>query len=382
MVAAACLASEGIPVTLVEADPELTTELRASTFHPPTLDMMDRFGVSDRLIADGLIASTWQFRDRKEGEVATFDLGMLKDDTAHPYRVQCEQWRLVHFLYDVIKDLPTFEMRFSHKAVGAEQTADGVTLYVETPDGPASLSGQYLIAADGARSELRRVLNIPFDGFTLPEMFLVLSTPFDFAEHLPNLSYINYISDPEEWLVLLKVRGLWRTLFPAFSDESEEDLLSESVIQRRMNRVVETGGSYEVRHRTLYHIHQRVAATYRAGRVFLVGDAAHINNPLGGMGMNGGIHDAVNLCDKLVSVLRGGPEAQLDQYERQRRTVALEYVQAQTNRNRELLNAKDPQVRKGHLDEMRRTAEDPQLAYPFQLRTSMIASLRRANEIE
>ena len=382
MVAAACLATEGIPVTLVEADPDLTRELRGSTFHPPTLDMMDRFGVTARLIDEGLVAPTWQFRDRKEGAVATFDLGMLKDDTAHPYRVQCEQWRLVKFLYDEIKNLPTFDMRFSHKAVGVEQTADSVTLHVETPEGPAELTGQYLIAADGASSELRKALAIEFEGYTLPEMFLVLSTSFDFADYLPDLTYVNYISDPEEWLVLLKVRGLWRALFPTYPGESEEDLLSEPVVQRRLQNVVEFAGDYEVAHRTLYRIHQRVAAAYQKGRAFLVGDAAHINNPLGGMGMNGGIHDAVNLAEKLLAVLRGAPEEILHRYERQRRTVALEYVQAQTTRNRDLLNAKDPKVRKAHLNEMRRTAEDPKMAYAFLLRTSMIESLRREDSFE
>lgn len=381
MVAAACLATEGFPVTLVEAEPRLTTELRASTFHPPTLDMMDRFGVTPRLIEAGLIAPTWQFRDRKEGAVATFDLGMLEKDTAHPYRVQCEQWRLVHFLHDVIKDLPNFEMLLGHKAVGAEQNGEGVTLQLETREGKSELTGKYLIAADGARSDLRRALGIDFEGYTLPEMFLVLTTPFPFEEHLPDLTFINYISDPDEWLVLLKVRDLWRTLLPTFPEESEEDLLSEPAIQARLQNIVAKSGDYQVEHRTLYKIHQRVAASYRAGRIFLVGDSAHINNPLGGMGMNGGIHDAVNLTDKLMAVARGAPEDLLERYERQRRTVAVENVQAQTNRNRELLNAKDPEVRKGHLDEMRKTSETPELAYPFLLRTSMIESLRRSDSI-
>ena len=150
MVAAACLAVEGVPVVVLEAEGEFTRELRGSTFHPPTLDMLDRFGVTKRLIDQGLIAPTWQFRDRREGAVATFDLGLLKDETAHPYRVQCEQWRLVRFLHDAIGGLPNFEIRFGHKVVGVEQSEDEVTLHLDTPDGTDAITGQYLVAADGA----------------------------------------------------------------------------------------------------------------------------------------------------------------------------------------------------------------------------------------
>jgi 2-polyprenyl-6-methoxyphenol hydroxylase-like FAD-dependent oxidoreductase len=382
LVGALDLARHGIAVTVVEAEPGLTQDLRASTFHPPTLDMLDALGVTGGLIGQGLIAPTWQYRDRAEGPVAIFDMGLLKDDTGHPYRVQCEQWKLTRLLYDALARYPHAEIRFGHRAVEVSQDADRAVLGLETPEGRVELAGRYVIAADGARSVLRKALDIAFEGFTFPERFLVVSTPFEFADRLPRLSYINYLSDPEEWLVLLRVKEFWRVLLPTSADEDDGALLSDAGIDTRLQRVVAAGRPYDVVHRTLYHVHQRVAARYRAGRVFLAGDAAHINNPLGGMGMNGGIHDALNLTEKLAEVLDGADAALLDRYERQRRPVAIEYVQQATVRNREVLNERDPAVRRRALDELRGIAEDPVKAREFLLRSSMIASLRKAASLD
>ncbi|MCZ6524675.1 MAG: FAD-dependent monooxygenase [Alphaproteobacteria bacterium] len=381
LVAALALAQHDIPVTVCEAEPELATDLRASTFHPPTLDMLDRFGVSEKLIAQGLIAPTWQYRDRETGPVATFDLGLLGEDTAHPYRVQCEQWKLTRILYDLLEPLPQVEVRFRHRVLGAAQSDDWVTLRVATPDGVESLRGRYLIAADGARSAVRKSQDIEFAGWTLPELFLVLSTPFEFADHLEGLSDVTYLSDPEEWLVLLRVADCWRVLFPSAPDESADQARAEDRVQRRLRGVVAAAQPYEIIHKTLYRVHQRVARSYRRGRVLLAGDAAHINNPLGGMGMNGGIHDAVNLAEKLVQVWRGAPHFLLDRDHRQRRTVAIEHLQAQSLRNRELMNERDPARRRKRHEELRRVVESAEACHAFLLRSSMIDSLRRAEAI-
>jgi 3-(3-hydroxy-phenyl)propionate hydroxylase len=98
LTAALSLIRRGIPVTLLAAEPELVMELRGSTFHPPTLDLLDEFDIVPAMIEVGLKAPTWQFRDRETGPVATFDLSLLAGDTNHPYRVQCEQWKLMRFV--------------------------------------------------------------------------------------------------------------------------------------------------------------------------------------------------------------------------------------------------------------------------------------------
>jgi 3-(3-hydroxy-phenyl)propionate hydroxylase len=380
--AALALGRRGIPVVLLTAEPELLMELRGSTFHPPTLDLLDEFGVVSRMIQVGLKAPTWQFRDRETGPVATFDLSLLAGDTNHPYRVQCEQWKLMRFLAEELGKLPGSDIRFGHHVTSVRQDDDAVTVTADTAAGPVLLDGRYVVAADGARSAVRRSLGMEFEGFTYPELFLIASTNFPFEKMLTDIAYVNYIADPLEWLVLLRVPGLWRVLVPAADTPDRDKLLSDEILQPVLQRVVARDEPYAIAHRSVYPVHQRVAKRFRHGRVLLAGDAAHINNPLGGMGMNGGIQDAFNLSDKLAQIWAGADDRLLDRYDRQRRTVAIEAVQQQTNRNQQIISERDPVTRRKTLDEMRRTATDKQAARAYLLRSSMIASVRRAAEIE
>src|SRR5689334_16051453 len=166
LTAALALAKRGIPAVVLAAEPELVMELRGSTFHPPTLDLLDEFEVVPRMIEVGLKAPTWQFRDRETGPVATFDLALLAGDTNHPYRVQCEQWKLMRFLETELKKLPGADIRFGHEVTGVTQHGGGVTVTANTANGPVEIAGRYAVAADGARSAMRRSLNVEFEGFT------------------------------------------------------------------------------------------------------------------------------------------------------------------------------------------------------------------------
>jgi 3-(3-hydroxy-phenyl)propionate hydroxylase len=377
--AALYLARRGIPVALLEAGETLALDLRASTFHPPTLDMLDDLGVVDRLIAQGIVCPKWQNRDSKVGVVAEWDLGILKDDTRHPFRVQAEQYKLTNIIVEELAAFPHVEVRFQTRATGSAQDADGVTLEVATPEGPERLRGGYLIAADGASSVLRTGLGIGFPGLTFPELWLCVSTEYDFAQRFDNLAPIAYVADPDFWFVFVRVPGLWRLLMPTYPGETAESLVTDETVQARMQRVCPKDGQYQTYHRTAYAVHQRVAETYRKGRVLLAGDSAHINNPLGGMGMNGGIHDAVNLAEKLAKVLRReADDREFDRYDAQRRPIAVEYVQATTLRNKALLEERDPAARRKRHDDLARTAADPAKAREFLLQSSMITALKRA----
>ena len=382
LTAALALARRGIPNVVLAAEPELVKELRGSTFHPPTLDMLDEFAVVPRMIEQGLKAPTWQFRDRETGPVATFDLSLLAPDTRHPYRVQCEQWKLMRLLRDAYLEIPGTEIKWAHTVTAVTPSHNAVAVTADTAEGPVTLEARYVVACDGARSAVRRSLGVEFEGFTYPELFLIASTDFRFEDTLTDIAYVNYIADPNEWLVLLRVPGLWRVLVPAPDSSDPEQLLSDANLQDMLHRVVPRRTDYHIEHRSTYRVHQRVAKSFRTGRVLLAGDAAHINNPLGGMGMNGGIHDAFNLADKLAAVWAGADDRLLDRYERQRRTVAIDAVQQQTSRNHQILSERDPEVRRTSLDAMRQTAADPRLAREFVLKSSMISGLRRAAEIQ
>ena len=374
---AVALATEGIPVTLIESQPDVVDDLRASTFHPPTLSFLDRFGVTPRLIEQGLIAPHWQFRDRRQGEIATFDLDVLKNDTPHPYRVQCEQWKLTRLLRDRLDANPDTSIHYGLKAASVEQTADSVTLVAEREDGSQErFTGRWLVGADGARSVVRKSIGANFDGITHPELYLTLSTTFPYEEHVPNLSRIAYISDPEEWLVLLRTPTVWRVLFPTDPAIGDDVMLAPETVEKRLQAVVPSKGRYDIVHKTAYRVFERVCDRYVSGRVMLAGDAAHLNNPLGGMGMNGGIHDAMNLAEKLTQVWRGADPALLGRYERQRRKVAIDTVQAVSLRNRQIMNTRDPAQRQAYYDDLKRTAADPVKSREYLLRSSMIQSLR------
>lgn len=380
--AALYLAQQGIPVTLVEAAATLPEDLRASTFHPPTLDMLDDLGVIDQLLEAGIVCPEWQYRDTREGVVANWDLGVLKDDTRHPYRIQCEQYKLTRIIVAELEKMDNVEVRFRVRATGTSQDDHGVTLNVEGPDGPEDLKGKYLIAADGASSVIRITQGIEFPGLTFPELWLCTSTEFKFEDHFEDLAPIAYIADPDFWFVFVRVPGLWRLLLPSRVGETAESLVTDETVQERMHQVCPKTGDYDTFHRTAYSVHQRVAETYRKGRVFLAGDSAHINNPLGGMGMNGGIHDAVNLCEKLIRVWNGeADDRELDRYDAQRRPIAVDYVQKTTIRNKQMLEETDPETRKAKHDEMRAMVADPAKAREYLLSSSMITTLREAENI-
>ncbi|WP_213772247.1 FAD-dependent monooxygenase [Bradyrhizobium sp. dw_78] len=383
LVAAASLARQGIPVTVFEASAELSTESRASTFHPPTLDMLGDIGVVDALIAQGLVAPTVQYRTRGGGPIAQFDFGDIADLTAHPYRLQSEQFKLTRIIADKFSSDDNLRIEFNRRVEGVTQDDSGVEVEIHEPDGSIERRrGLWLIGADGARSAVRKALDIPFSGFTWPERFLVVSTSFDFFEAFPDLSSVSYVADPRQWHFLLQVPGMWRVMFPIAVEVSDDEASSREFAVSTLGSLIPAAAEANILHTTLYRVHQRVADSFRKGRAFLAGDAAHINNPLGGMGMNGGVHDVVNLCGRLARVWRKeAPEAELDRYDLQRRLVTVEHVQRQTIENKRNLEASDPKDQEEFRVRMARTASEPAMAREYLQKISMMASLKRASEL-
>jgi 3-(3-hydroxy-phenyl)propionate hydroxylase len=380
LTAALFLADRGIALTVIERHTEPFEDPRAATFHPPTLEMFTPSGVTKRMHETGIIAPTWQIWDRGKGLVAEFDLGVLADVTPYPYRLQFEQHKLVRILLEKLANRSNVEVRFGTEVATVSQDADGVTIETNQDE----LRAAYVIGADGGRSIVRKSQAIDFAGFTYQERFLVITNQFDFESK--GYAFSCYVSDPDEWCALFKVPGqgppgIWRVVFPTNADASENDLLDHAAAERRLQGFIPVDRSYGVVHTNLYTVHQRVAATYRKGRVMLVGDAAHVNNPLGGMGMNFGIHDAVSLAEKLGRVLDGESDQLLDVYDRQRRYVANAFLQAMTIQNKKLLEERDPNIRAHDLAEQAAIARDPDRARVYLMRTAMIDGLKAADKI-
>lgn len=381
LIAALILARAGVPVAVFEAKTELPTDLRASTFHPPTLDMLAELGLADLLVAEGLIAPTYQWRDRKTGVAATFDMSCLEGLTGYPFRLQCEQFKLTRLAAGMLMREPLVSLYFGQAAAGVEQDADGVTLILRDANGDTRRErGAYLIGADGASSAVRQALGIAFTGFTYAEQWVVASTPVDFADKIAGLSPVTYTADAEEWFVLLRTRDLWRVLIPVAEDADPDRVMSDAFIEGKLQGIAHHDRAYDIAHRTIYRVHQRVAETYHAGRVAIAGDAAHINNPLGGMGMNGGIHDAVNLAQKLVRVVTAGADAgaMLDHYSAQRRAIAEEYVLTHTHQNKQVIEESDPDKRAAHLAHLIEVSQDREALLAYVRKGAMIDAVEKS----
>jgi 2-polyprenyl-6-methoxyphenol hydroxylase-like FAD-dependent oxidoreductase len=370
----------GISVTVVEALASPQEDLRASTFHPPTLEMLDEDGITAELLAQGMIAPDFQVRLHATGEYARFDLSVLADETPHPYRLQCEQSKLVRVLVERLRarGVPVL---WSHSAETLVQDASGVRLRCTTPAGPVELRAAYLIGADGARSVVRKQLGLTFEGETFPETTILSTTVFPFEQHLPGLSAINYCWGENGAFSLLRLPDVWRVSLYADEGQSVEAAMEPDAIERKLQTICAQTHPYPVGEVRAYRIHQRVVDSYRVGRVLLAGDAAHINSPSGGMGMNGGIHDAFSLADALAQVLCGAPDDLLDRYQRQRHPIALEHVLAQSGRNRARMQQRDPGQRLRSLRDLQAIAADPVRAKAHMMTTSMIDGLRRSREI-
>ncbi len=382
VIAALALARQGIPVRVFEAEAKINDAPRAATTHAATLEMLDDLGLVEEVIRRGLVEPLFRTWDRSTGKlVAEFDFGLLKNDTRYPFAVQCEQHKLAGMAIERLRAFPHARVEFRTRVRSLTQSADGVAIEVEDENGVRHVEGCYLIGADGGRSTVRKALGIEFEGYTHPERFLILTTTFDIGREFPGCTR-NYLSDPEDWCALFKVsgddgQGLWRVLSSTRLEQTEAELFDPRATEARLQKFIPKEGAYQIVHRNLYNVHQRVAASFRRGRVFLAGDAAHVNNPLGGLGLNFGIHDAVELTTLLGRVIRReAADDILELYDRHRRPLNIEFVQQQTIANKKRMEERDPAARARNFRDLAAIAADPVAHRAYLLRASLLQSVR------
>ena len=390
MVLALALYQANVPIAVLETLEEPFMDQRAASHHPPTMEMLDNLGLAEHMLAEGLKSPVYRFHDRVNHEVvAEFDLGDLKDELKFPYVTQFEQYKLVRLILALYGDNADFDVRFSHTVTGLTQFDDHVDVTVERGDGTAeTIRGSYLVGCDGGRSTVRKQAGIDFVGFTYPEKFIKIGTYFNLMAHDERIAIRNYFSHPAEWCNLFKVYGepskppIWRFVVPMRVDETEEEAKTNEAMQARLKRFFPRDEDFEIAYANVYTVSQCVAETFNKGRVLLAGDSAHVNNPIGGMGLNGGIHDAINLASKLAPVWRGEASADgLDLYTRQRHKASTDFTQAQTIANKKQLEERDPATRKQRLDELRRISEDKEQARAYMRRAQLIDSVKAAESV-
>lgn len=383
VIAALALARQGLPVHVFEAEARVNEMPRAATTHAATLEMLAELGMVDEVIARGYVEPLFRIWDGQKMQiVAEFNFGILKDETPYPFAVQCEQHKLAKMAIERLKQYPHAKVEWSSRVTELAQTSDSVEVKVENAGGTRKIAGSYLIGCDGGRSTVRKALGIEFEGYTHPERFMILTMTDDLGLRYPGCTR-NYVSDPKAWFSMFKVSGdergpLWRVLSATRPEQTDEELMNPVATEARLQGFLPRDSAYDVIHRNLYHVHQRVAASFRKGRVFLAGDAAHVNNPLGGLGLNFGIHDAVEISDLLGRVIRReAPDSVLDEYDRHRRPLNIEFVQQQTVANKKRMEEKDPNARERDFDQLRRTASDPAAHRAHVRKASLIESVAK-----
>ena len=376
------LTRRGIPVSVFEAESELPEDMRASTFHPATLDVLEDPQVVGELLERGVPCRKWQYRKHDSGECAVLDLDVLGDRTSHPFRLQCEQFHLTRAICSKLKDNELFSLEFGTPVTHVTQTDEGVEAEVEGRAGTRRVKGRYIIGADGAGSLVRKAMGMDLKGETYPATSLTVAVSYPFDQHIEGLLPVNYCWTKDSHFSMMQLKKVWRVGFSPKPDQSHEDALKPDQIQARLQEIHPCKGHYDIVHAGAYTVHRRVADNFRVGRMILAGDAAHLNSPSGGMGMNSGIHDARNLCDKLTEIIgEKGDESLLDRYSRQRRSIALDDVQVRADTNYRRHRVRGEEKRAKIWAELKRVTGSRRLMTDFLMQSSMLQSLKNAKSI-
>jgi len=384
--AATRLVGFGIPITLVDKAHTVSSDIRASTIHPPSLEMMEPYGITDEILETGIKVPQWQIRDHSSGEKIIFDLGCISDVTKYPYRVQFEQSKICAIMDRKLRKDPLADIRYGTEFVSLAQNDKCVSIKVKSADGPYTLEGQFLIAADGGNSRIRECLGLEFKGSTYPELTVLVTTPFQFDKYIDGLSSVSYCWEEKGNFSLLQLPDQWRASLYFPEDMSSEEALADEHIQKQLHDICPNEGPFEIFDKRVYRVHQRIVSKYDHGRIVLAGDAAHVNSPSGGMGMNGGLHDAHSLTEKLNQIWLGADENNYSEllglYSRQRKPIAEQQIIKQADENRKRMTEKDHEKRRKLLEEMRKVSADPKKCRAFLLKSSMFEGLREAANIK
>ena len=382
LVAALRLARAGIAVTVLEKAEALHSEPRASTFHAPTLELLDTLGLTARLHELGRPSPLWQYRIYETGEAAIFDYGLIADQTRYPYRLQCEQFNLVTLAAAALEKEAPGSLIFGADVSEVSQTTNNVSATFIRDDKTEIITGAWLIAADGATSAIRTKIGVGFKGETYPAVSFTVGTPFAFHEHMPAMLGVNYFWSDFGPFSMFHTRFMWRVGWSPPPDSLDEDTLSDGIVQAKLAKICPAGAPFSLMTARLYRVHKRVAETFNIGRILLAGDAAHLNSPAGGFGMNGGVQDVFNLTTKLIAIAEGAPaEPLFDRYTRQRRSAAIDDIHSTSDANYRRHRESDPAKRREALRDMQAIIADPDKHRAFLMDNALINSYRRSEAV-
>jgi 2-polyprenyl-6-methoxyphenol hydroxylase-like FAD-dependent oxidoreductase len=356
------LARHGLEVRLLEAEAAINESPRAAVYFPTTLKFLDQLGVLEDARAVGLESSEFCYWVPEHGVRIPVDTSIgLPAGEKYPYNLHFGQHILAHLVMRHLNRLPNAGVLFNHRVTALSQDSSGVTLTVEGPDGPVEMRSRWVVGTDGARSTVRHLLDLPFEGHTWAERFVATNLRYDFAKH----GYLNanMVQDPVNWAIVARLgkENLWRCTFGEDSTLPEEEVLRR--VPQHYAAIFQPTEPFEIVAASSYRVHERCAPKFRVGRALLAGDAAHVCNPCGGMGLTTGVIDAMQLVDYLSSVIQERrDESVLDYYSSERRRIYLEITTPIATGFKQQLAESDPQKRAANTARMRAMAEDPSIA--------------------
>lgn len=369
LLTALALAQENISVIVLEADSKVSEAPRAAVYFPSTIIALDNLGMLDDVIAASQTGTSFATRIPEFGFVSEIQHSVMKGIT-HEYQLHCGQDELARIAIRHGEKVGV-DLRLNHKVQALSQDSSGVTLTVMTPEGERVFKADYVIGCDGARSTIRKLLDLSFDGHTWPNRFVATNVYCDFSKH--GYCPANIILDPVDGGVVMALGkpNFWRVTYGE-SSSLDPETHRERILERYM-RIIPEGEPFELVASNPYTIHQRAASSFRVGRTLLAGDAAHATNPLGGLGLTGGLWDGIILADLLAAVFR--KEARNDVLEKwadERKRVFWDVASAGASENKRMVEEKNLTQRRLDMQRLQATADDPEagrqmMLYPFKL---------------
>jgi len=335
---AGILARERVPFVLVDRLAEGSNTSRAAVVHARTLEVLEEIEVTDRLRAGGLVVPRFTLRDR-DRVLLTIRFDGLS--TRYPYTLMIPQNATEAILLARLREMGGDVLR-PHEVTDVRQDADGVTATVTADGGFRTLRGRYLVGADGMHSVVRERAGVGFTGGTYEQSFALADVRMSWR--IPGDEVMLFLS-PDGLVVVAPLPGGRHRIVATMDDAPEHPDIAD--VQRLLDTRGPVAGAArveEIAWSSRFRVHHRIVDRYRAGRILLAGDAAHVHSPAGGQGMNTGIQDAVALGRALTAVVRGAKESRLDEYDRVRRPVARRVV-AFTDRMTRMATLRTPRAR-------------------------------------
>lgn len=316
LTAALLLADAGVRATVVEKSTTPGDLPRAISLQDESFRVLEQIAIADKLKTESLLDTGSRYFGLDECLLA--EARPVASRLGHPAKTQFDQPILEQLLFDRAVTHPGLEVLLGTEATELSQDAEGVTLTVSTPNGPRTLTSSWLIGADGGRSFTRAAVGIDLVGSTQPQRWIVIDLLNEPTGRDP---YAEFHCDGRRPYVLVPgVKGRLRLEFMLFDHEDEHEMTAPAQIRELMRPFRPELDPADIRRAAVYVAHQRIARSYRSGRVFLAGDAAHLMPPFAGQGLNAGIRDASNIAWKLIEAVRGGATDRfLDTYETERR---------------------------------------------------------------